>query len=368
MNRLRDLKSWLADSVRWRHRVLIALGLLVSAASVSVLRVYQTVHTPWKHTYANRVFNVSQGVTSKQIYNQLLENSLLPASMKVKLWFRIKASTNTLKAGDYLFPSPIAPATVIEKLIRGDVHHQFITLPEGLNRIEVAHLIQTLNLRDADKSLELTENPDLINLIKDLDPQATTLEGYLFPDTYQYISTTTAPQLMANMIRRFRQVFTPALQRRAEELGMSARQVITLASMIELEARLADERPLVSSVYHNRLRLGMKLDCDPTVIYASRLAGKWTGTIRQSDLRRDSPYNTYLRAGLPPGPVASPGRASIEAALYPADTDHLYFVVDATRDDGAHRFSARFKLHQSNVALYRLAQRRRAKQTQTVTP
>jgi UPF0755 protein len=138
--------------------------------------------------------------------------------------------------------------------------------------------------------------------------------------------------------------------------------------LIELEARFPPDRPLISSVFHNRLRLGMTLDCDPTVMYASRLAGKWTGTIRRSDLERNSPYNTYLNPGLPPGPIASPGLASIEAALYPADTQYLYFVVDASRDDGAHRFSAKLSQHRANVTLYRLAQRRRAQIDQSGGP
>lgn len=343
-----------------RLALVVALLALLGGAGVSALVAKRSLHTPRHHGHGDQVVTVPRGLTAKQVWTQLKEQSILPDSLVIRLWFNLKTSTNTLKAGDYVFESPITPARVLDKLIRGEIHYESITFPEGLTRFEVAQLIQTLNIKNAEKALELTEDPGLLSLIRDVDPEASTLEGYLFPDTYQYVSTTTANQLMANMVRRFREVFTPAYRQRAEELRMSARQVVTLASLIEREAKLKEERPLISSVFHNRLRLGMKLDCDPTVVYASILAGKWTGTIRQSDLQRNSPYNTYLYAGLPPGPIASPGWASIEAALYPTPTDHLYFVVDAARDDGAHRFSAQLRQHQANVARYRLAQRQRS--------
>jgi UPF0755 protein len=354
-------KRLLSGRHRWLLALLVAFMALVGGAGVSAIVLQRSLYTPRHHWHGDRIVTVHRGTTAKQVWIQLKQQSILPDSFVLRLWFNLKSSTNTLKAGDYLFESPITPARVLEKLIRGEVHRELITFPEGLTRFEVAHLIQTLSIKEAEKSLELTEDSGLLRFIRDVDPEATTLEGYLFPDTYQYISTTTASQLMAAMIRRFREVFTPAYRQRTEELRLSVRQIVTLASLIELEARLDEERPLISSVFHNRLRLGMKLDCDPTVVYASILAGRWTGTIRQSDLQRNSPYNTYLSTGLPPGPIASPGRASIEAALYPTQTDHLYFVVDATREDGAHRFSAKLRQHQSNVALYRLAQRQRNK-------
>lgn len=344
-----------------RRRLVILLAVLVAligSTGASAIVLWQRLHTPQYHEQGDRIITVPSGLTAQQIWTLLRQQAILPDSLLVRLWFDFKASTITLKAGDYRFESPTTPARVLDMLIRGQIYSRSITFPEGLTRFEVAQIIRTLNLKNAEKALDLTEDPQLLNLIRDLDPQATTLEGYLFPDTYQYVSTTTANQLVAAMIRRFRQVFTPAYRQRAEQMRLTVRQVVTLASMIELEAKLAEERPLISSVFHNRLRLGMKLDCDPTVVYAARLANRWTGTIRRSDLQRRSPYNTYLYPGLPPGPIASPGRASIEAALYPAQTDHLYFVVDATGRDGAHRFSSNLHQHQSNVALYRLARRR----------
>jgi len=197
-------------------------------------------------------------------------------------------------------------------------------------------------------------------LISDLDPQAKTLEGYLFPDTYEYTANTTREQLVEAMVKRFRKVYTPEMQNRAAELGQSGwttRQVITLASLIEKEAKVDSERELISSVFHRRLKTGVALACDPTVIYAALLEGKYRGKIYQSDLDRDSPYNTYRRAGLPPGPIASPGRRSIQAALHPAETNYLYFVVDASKNDGSHKFSATSSEHQQAVQQLRNQER-----------
>jgi UPF0755 protein len=260
-----------------------------------------------------------------------------------------------LKAGDYRFPSPISTLEVIRKLIRGEVITERITIPEGLNRFEIADLLRQLPLRDADRALEFTED---VSLIRDLDPQADSLEGYLFPDTYTYTPSLSARDLIARMVHRFREAFTEADRARARALGFTVREVVTLASLIEKEAKRPEERPLISSVFHNRLRRGMRLECDPTVLYAALLEGDTERTIRRSDLARPSPYNTYLSPGLPPGPIASPGRASLHAALYPASTDYLYFVVDGTRSDGAHRFARTLAEHRANVLLYRQAQAR----------
>jgi UPF0755 protein len=346
----------------------IGLILFLSAIGVPAVRGYRLAHKPHYHSHGDEIISVPQGMTTTQIYNMLRDRSILPDALAVRIWVKLKASRNTLKAGDYLFESPITPAAVIEKLTRGYIYTQSITFPEGLTRFEIADLIRSLNIIDSAQADEPMEQPALLKLIQDLDPKATDPEGYLFPDTYQYTSTTTAGQLITQMVKRFRKVFTPDDRQRAQQLGLSVREVVTLASMIEREARIPDDRSLISSVYHNRLRLGMKLDCDPTVIYASLLAGTWSGTIRKSDLERPSPYNTYLSPGLPPGPIASPGRASIEAALYPADTQNLYFVLDAGRDDGAHRFSAKLKQHLAHVAEYRLSQRRRTQEKHGTTP
>jgi UPF0755 protein len=187
--------------------------------------------------------------------------------------------------------------------------------------------------------------------MRDWDPDARDLEGYLFPDTYAVPRQASAERLVAAMVDRFRTTFDEGLRARAAVLKMSLRDVVALASLVEKETARADERALVSAVYHNRLRRGMPMQCDPTVIYALMLAGRWNGNIRRADLQIDSPYNTYRYPGLPPGPIAAPGRASLEAALAPADVPYLYFV---SRNDGSHVFAETLAEHNRNVARWQL--------------
>ncbi|MCS6817461.1 MAG: endolytic transglycosylase MltG [Blastocatellia bacterium] len=342
-------------SRRWRRRALgLALALTLGAFGASLL----TLVIPREHVAASRVITIAPGTDARRIVRMLQEHGLLAHPLPVLAYLTLTGHGARLKAGDYRFPSPISPLEVIRRLVRGEVVTEKITIPEGLNRFEIAELVRRLPIPDAERALEFTED---VSLIRDLDPQADSLEGYLFPDTYAYAPSTSARDLIARMVRRFREVFTEEDRARARQLGFTVREIVTLASLIEEEAKLPEERPIISSVFHNRLRRGMRLECDPTVLYAALLQGEDDGTIHRSDLARRSPYNTYLYPGLPPGPIASPGRESLRAALYPAQTDYLYFVVDGTRQDGAHRFARTFAEHQANVVLYRRAQARSAR-------
>jgi UPF0755 protein len=197
--------------------------------------------------------------------------------------------------------------------------------------------IPELNLPDAAAALPLMNN---VSLISDLDQKATNLEGYLFPDTYDFPPDTKPAAVIAMLVKRFRKEWKPEWSQQAIKLSLTPRQVVTTASLIETEAKLSEDRPLIASVIYNRLKLGMALAVDSTVIYASKLEGKWRydGKVYKSDVERRSPYNTRLRSGLPPGPIASPGKSSLEAALFPAQTDYLYYVREPSRDDGAHNF------------------------------
>jgi UPF0755 protein len=201
------------------------------------------------------------------------------------------------------------------------------------------------------------------SLVADLDPQAMDLEGYLFPETYALPRRTPAARLVAMMVHRFRAVYTDDLRQQAEAQGLSTREVVTLASIVEKEAGLGEERPLVAAVFRNRLRIGMGMQADPTVIYALQRAGRWDGNIRRDDLQFDSPYNTYRYRGLPPGPIAAPGRASIEATLNPADVPYLYFV---SRNDGTHVFSRTYEEHRRNVQEYQVLYFRRLREQQAL--
>lgn len=318
------------------------------------------MNRPQTHAAAGKVINFKQGIGSSEIIATLHKEGVLASETPTKLWLRLMAREQKFKAGDYEFKSPITPLEVINKLVKGDVATKSFTIPEGYNQWDIARILGGLNglkqppLPNPDDALKLLQRP---SLVLDLDPQAKDLEGYLFPDTYEFTSTTTREQLVETMVKRFRRVYMPTLQSQARQLGWTTRQVVSFASLIEKEAKVDSERETISSVYHNRLREGIQLACDPTVIYAALIEGKYRGKIYRSDLDRDSPYNTYKRAGLPPGPIASPGKRSLTAALNPAQTEYLYFVVDVTKHDGSHKFSVSSTDHDRAVQLLRQQER-----------
>jgi UPF0755 protein len=247
-----------------------------------------------------------------------------------------------LQAGEYRFDKPASPLEVYGRIVRGDIFYLELLVPEGYNMFDIAGAIEKLGMLKSADFLTAARNPALI---RDLDPQAKSLEGYLFPNKYRVYRHTTAQQLCRQMTGEFRAQWK-LLHSRAD-----AHEIVTLASMVEREARRPDERPEVASVFANRLKINMKLDCDPTTVYAALLDGRYTGVIHRSDLESPNPYNTYQHPGLPPGPIANPGLSSIQAALAPADTKYLYFVAKAD-GSGGHRFSASLQQHEAAVAAY----------------
>ena len=255
-------------------------------------------------------------------------------------YFRVKP----LKAGEYLFDRPANAIEIYNRLAHGDIVIHTVVVPEGYNLWDVATSFEASGLATHAEFLDAArKNHAMIN---DLDPTAQSLEGYLFPDTYRFTRTQSLTDMLTVMTRRFRQ------EARAIGLNSDFHKVVTMASIVEKETGAPEERPLVAGVYYNRLGNGMLLGADPTVVYAALLANRYNGVIHQSDLDSDSPYNTYRVAGLPPGPIANPGRASLAAALHPQQTDYLYFVSDG---NGHHRFARTGAEHDKNVALYRHA-------------
>ena len=357
MNVIPQINPWI---LRALGAFIFLVALFIATAIGGWLWLIQEINRPHMHDAAKKPIKIEPGATTGAIIAQLHNEGVLAREWPVRVWLRLFARNQKFKAGDYEFKSPISPRDVIDRLVKGEIATHSFTIPEGYNIFDTARILaglhglrQPLPQNNAER-IELLKN---VSLIADLDPQATTLEGYLFPDTYEYTASTTPEQLVEAMVKRFHNVFTKEMQKRADEMGMTTRQVVALASLIEKEAKVDSERELISSVFHRRLKLGVPLACDPTVIYAALLEDKYRGKIYQSDLDRDSPYNTYKYAGLPPGPIASPGRRSIEAALNPADTDYLYFVVDATKNDGSHKFSASSADHEQAVKLLRQQER-----------
>jgi peptidoglycan lytic transglycosylase G len=267
-------------------------------------------------------------------------------SFRVALWRSGQA--RRLQAGEYRFDRPMSAREVIDKLARGDVFLRLITFPEGLTIRQMSQIYEREGFGSAAQFVQAAQNAALI---RDVDPDAQDLEGYLFPNTYSLPRKSTAINLVERMMTAFRDALSPELTDRATARGLSIRQLVTLASLVEKETAKPEERPIIAAVYTKRLKTGMPMQCDPTVIYALERIGHYTGNLSRDDLRLESPYNTYRYPGLPPGPIAAPGKASLEAAANPADVPYAYFV---SRNDGSHVFAATLEEHNKNVVEYQV--------------
>jgi UPF0755 protein len=294
--------------------------------------------------FAQQVFVVvPKGAGTPQIATILANNGVILSPFQFLLVRALRPKV-TLKAGDYLFKSAASPWQVFDRIARGDVFYYGLVVPEGNSTFDIAGALERQGIMPAAAFLAAAHNPALI---RDLDPHAPTLEGYLFPDTYHVARHTTPAQLCRQMTCRFRRAW--------QELGpppTSVHDAVTLASLIEKEAKLPQERPLIASVFLNRLRIGMPLQCDPTTIYAALVEQRFRGTIHRSDLASKQLYNTYQHNGLPPGPIANPGLASLRAAIDPAASEYLYFVARAD-GSGGHQFSTGLAQHARAVQQYR---------------
>jgi UPF0755 protein len=320
------------------------MAVLLGAAAGYIL---WELNRPYAAFGEETFIDFPKGTSTNEMARQLAQSGVISHTWAF-LAARAFEPRRKLQAGEYRFAQAASALQVYDRIARGDVFYYSLTIPEGQNMFDIGSAAEKLKVFSAADFLRAARDT---SSIRDLDPAAPALEGYLFPSTYQLSRHTSPQQLCQMMTARFREVW--------KELGAPAdvHGTVTLASLVEREARVPIDRPLISSVFHNRLEIGMKLDCDPTTIYAALLDGRYRGTIHQSDLASDSLYNTYRHAGLPPGPIANPGRDSLAAALHPADTQYLYFVL---RPDGsgAHNFSKSISEHQAATAQYRHASQR----------
>ncbi|MGH9475709.1 MAG: endolytic transglycosylase MltG [Terriglobales bacterium] len=292
-----------------------------------------------------RLLEIAAGSSRGQIAQQLRQAGAIGSAWEFDLWTRLHVGS-TLKAGVYQFPGGQSVPDVFHTLSRGLVYTIPVTIPEGYNRFDIARELEQKGLAAAAAFLAATASPAPI---RDLDPEAVSLEGYLFPATYHISPHTPVERIVAMMTNRFRQEVR-------HDQPANVHRWVTLASLIQKETAVPAELALIAGVFDNRLQRGVPLQCDPTVIYAALLANAYTGSLHAADLKRASPYNTYVRAGLPPGPIANPGRASLEAAQHPDQTDYLYFVSNGA---GAHRFAVTLSEQQKNVELYLTALRKK---------
>lgn len=296
----------------------------------------------------NIFFEVQKGRSVRAVARGLRDAKIIRSSLALTMAYDLFYSRERPKAGEYEISFPARAKEVLFKIFLGRIYLRPITFPEGLTGQEIAALLLAEARVEQDSFMEAFRDT---SLIADWDRRAKNLEGYLFPDTYFVPRKPAARDLVEAMVGEFRKVIDDLWRNRAADFGMSIRDAVILASMIEKETARPEERPLVSAVFHNRLRLGMKLDCDPTVIYGLKLENEYSGRLLSRDLKSPSPYNTYVHPGLPPGPICNPGRSSLEAALNPAPESYLYFVA---RGDGSHYFSRSFAKHQEAVRKYQL--------------
>jgi UPF0755 protein len=301
---------------------------------------------PYKGFDTPVIVELPRGTTTGQMANVLSREGVI-RSPWLFLAARVFRRGANLQAGEYQFSREASPLEVYSRIVRGDIYYMELLVPEGFNIFDVANDVAKLGTMPAETFLAAARDP---SLIRDLDPQAQTLEGYLFPNKYRVLRKTTAREICKMMTDAFRAHW----KNLGAAAGASVHDAVTLASLVEREARLPQERTLVASVFQNRLRIGMRLDCDPTTVYAALLDGRYTGVIHQSDLTSENPYNTYTHAGLPPGPIANPGAGSIQAALTPSATPFLYFVAKAD-GSGGHTFSESLQQHEAAVTAYRRA-------------
>jgi UPF0755 protein len=329
-------------------RVLLALLIvaLVVAGTAAAFVVYtlNRMQEPYKgFSEAERLVDIPAGSGAAEIRRRLVDAGVVSDEWAFRAALMWTGQGRALKAGEYRFDRPMSVVEVIDKIARGNVHTHPITFPEGLTIREMAAIYQQSGFGTSAEFVEAAGNETLIS---DLDPAARDLEGYLFPETYTLPRGTPVATLVAQMVDRFRNTYADLEGRRSGGLNLSLRQLVTLASLVEKETGKVEERPLVAAVYRNRLTRNMLMQADPTVVYALVGAGTYDGNIRRRDLEIDSPYNTYKYPGLPPGPIAAPGRAAIEAALAPANVPYLYFV---SRNDGSHAFAETLAEHNANV-------------------
>lgn len=321
---------------------------------------WRALGTPYKgYTDTKTRVEVRRGQNTATILRNLQKSGVLRDAWIPLIYMKSVRRNDSMKAGVYEFAKELSPVDVIEKLVRGDVILKSITIREGLDRFAIAKIFSAEGFGSEEQWNKATGEADLV---RDIAPEAQSLEGYLFPDTYKFDPGTPAEAIIRAMVANFRKNWGDEIA--LIQTGLDVHQTVTLASIVETEARLPQERPIVASVYFNRINKRMLLGADPTVIYAMKLEGRWDGNIRKADLQMASPYNTYKTPGLPPGPIANPGLASLRAAAAPATTPYLYFVA---RNDGSHVFATNLDEHNRNVEKYQrqyFRDKRRAEQQQ----
>lgn len=332
--------------------LIISAAVILLGLAAAAKWLQRELETPYFNASGETYIDIPRGAKPREVMDLLVKNGILHNRIPFIIYLRTANLGRQIQAGEYRFNKPATPEQVARRLIRGDVYFRSVTIPEGLTAYEIIELLAKNGLgkpSDFRKALLKTK------WIVDICPEARTLEGYLFPETYRFGRKDDPEKIVRAMVNQFRSKLTGILKQTPQSSGLSVSKAIILASMIEKEVKKPEETPLVASVYINRLKRKMPLACDSTIVYALKTAGVYKGNIRKADLAMESPYNSYIHLGLPPGPIANPGAASLRAALNPANTDYLYYV---SRNDGTHQFSRNYQSHLDAVARYQKSRHR----------
>jgi peptidoglycan lytic transglycosylase G len=333
-------------------RVIVSLlGLLFLLGIFLAVGLGYYLVSPAQKGAPQQVFVVRDGASLKEVAVELESNNLIKNDRFLLLWARLMGYGKDIKAGEYALSAGMPPVKILNILRLGMIIIHPVTIPEGFTSEQIGVLLDEKGLVDGKEFISLTMDPEIS---RRYGLTGDRLEGYLYPDTYHFSRGLPALSIIDTMVKRFRQMTTP-LEARAAEIGMKMEDVVTLASIVEKETGVNEERPLIASVFLNRLKKRMRLDSDPTVIYGLK---DFDGNLRKTDLSDQSPYNTYIIRGLPPGPISNPGLESIKAVLYPAQTDYLYFV---SKNDGSHYFSKTITEHNNAVRIYQKRKQTRQK-------
>jgi UPF0755 protein len=312
---------------------------IIAAAGVSYW-IYNSLNKAHTHAKANQFIQIPKGSTPNQIIEKLAAEGVLPSELPTQIYLRSFGDASNLKAGEYQFASPITPLQVLKELEKGEERTVKFTIPEGFTRFDIAKRIAANFPQNPpmDEKAVLSLMDD-VSLIKDFDPTAKNLEGYMFPSTYKLPRDVTPKEIIKATVEQFKKTWKPEWNEKARALGRTPHEIVTIASLVETESHVEAERPVVASVIYNRIAKNIPLGIDQTAVYIAKMQNRWDGTIHKSDLEVDSPYNTRRYGGIPPGAISSVSESALKAALNPAQTDYIYYVLDVTKTDGTSVFS-----------------------------
>ncbi|MEJ7622963.1 MAG: endolytic transglycosylase MltG [Pyrinomonadaceae bacterium] len=317
------------------------LFLVIVVGAGAAVWFFSAIDKPLTHSKSGEYIRIEKGVTPGEIVSRLSAEGILPGGTISNIYLRLFVDSNQIQAGEYLFPSPITMPQVFRQLEKGEDRTIKLTIPEGFTRFDIAkRIVEKFPRTPAVTEAELVALMDDTSLIRDISPTAKNLEGYMYPTTYNVARDATSAEIIKQTVEQFRKFWKPEWSEAARSMGRTPHEIVTIASLVETETSVEAERPIVAGVINNRLARNIPLGIDQTNVYIAKMMGRWDGTINKSDLEVDSPYNTRIKTGVPPGPISSVTESSIRAAVNPSPNDYIFYVRNVDLNDGSHWFYA----------------------------